>query len=54
MNKQNINFNLKKKRKNLGGKLGIILTEELNLKTVGDLAKFSLNELSKKFGEKTG
>ena len=38
----------------LGGKLGLILTEEMGLEMMGDLAKISLNELTKKFGEKTG
>jgi hypothetical protein len=38
----------------LGGKLGFILSEELNLKTVGDLAQFNISDLVKKFGEKTG
>jgi len=41
-------------RKNLGGKLGVILTEEMRLKTMGDLAKIGLLDLSKQFGEKTG
>ncbi len=41
-------------RKNLGGKLGVILTEEMHLKTMGDLSKLSLMDLSKQFGEKTG
>lgn len=47
-------FKYKTDSKNLGGKLGFILSEELNLKTVGDLAKIDMNELVKKFGEKTG
>lgn len=42
------------KIKNLGGKLGVILTEEMHLKTMGDLAKLGLQDLSKQFGEKTG
>lgn len=41
-------------RKNLGGKLGLILTEEMKLKMMGDLAELSLQSLSKAFGEKTG
>ena len=32
----------------------MILTEEMRLKTMGDLAKISLSELSKQFGDKTG
>jgi hypothetical protein len=40
--------------KNLGGKLGVILTEELKVMTMGDLARIDLNELVRKFGEKTG
>jgi hypothetical protein len=41
-------------RKNLGGKLGISLTEELKLKTIGDIAKLSIDFLTEQFGEKTG
>jgi DNA polymerase eta len=40
--------------RNLGGKLGIILNEELNLKTMSDLAKMELIDLVRRFGEKTG
>jgi DNA polymerase eta len=40
--------------RNLGGKLGNILNEELNLKTMSDLAKMSLSDLTKRFGDKTG
>lgn len=32
----------------------MILTEEMNLKTMGDLANISLKELTKEFGEKSG
>ncbi|CAF0854622.1 unnamed protein product [Brachionus calyciflorus] len=42
------------KIKNLGGKLGSILHEQLGLNTVGDLARQNLNDLVKYFGEKTG
>ena len=40
--------------RNLGGKLGSILNEELNLKTMSDLAQMNLNDLIKRFGDKTG
>ena len=42
------------KIKNLGGKLGVILTEEMGLKMMGDLAEMSWHSLCKAFGEKTG
>lgn len=32
----------------------MILNEEMNLQTMGDLSKQSLNDLVKRFGEKTG
>lgn len=41
-------------RKNLGGKLGLILTQELKLQTIGDLARLNQNFLIDKFGDKTG
>jgi hypothetical protein len=42
------------KVKNLGGKLGIILTERLKLKTMKDISTLAQSELKNKFGEKTG
>lgn len=42
------------KVKNLGGKLGVILSEELKLKTMSELSKISLSELTRRFGDKTG
>ena len=42
------------KVKNLGGKLGVILNEELNLKTMSELAQISVSDLTRRFGDKTG
>ena len=42
------------KVRNLGGKLGQILEEEMNCKTMADLSKFSEKELQGKFDDKTG
>ena len=41
-------------RKNLGGKLGFILTQNLKLEFMSDIAKLSQDYLVEKFGEKTG
>lgn len=41
-----------KKIKSLGGKFGIALAEELQITFMGELARFSEKELSKKFDEK--
>ena len=42
------------KVKNLGGKLGVILNEEFNLKTMSELAKMDQADLTRRFGDKTG
>lgn len=46
-------FPLKKVR-HLGGKLGLILREELNCITMGDVANLSENVLKHRFDAKTG
>ncbi|CAG2219563.1 POLH [Mytilus edulis] len=43
-----------RKIRNLGGKLGESLVEELNVEFIGDLVKFPLTELQSNFGDKTG
>ncbi|XP_052105521.1 DNA polymerase eta-like [Mytilus californianus] len=43
-----------RKIRNLGGKLGESLVEELNVEFIGDLVKFPLTELQNNFGDKTG
>lgn len=43
-----------KKVRNLGGKLGDSLMEELGCNTMADLSNLSLRELQKQFGEKVG
>lgn len=41
-------------RKQLGGKLGISLQNELGVTTVGDLLKFSEDKLQERYGFNTG
>lgn len=43
-----------KKIRNLGGKFGDEVNGQLDVKTIGEVVKFSLNELQRKFGEKNG
>ncbi|XP_031567727.1 DNA polymerase eta-like [Actinia tenebrosa] len=43
-----------KKIRNLGGKLGLDVSASLNAEYMGDIAKYSLNELKTRFGDKTG
>ena len=38
----------------MGGKLGVILTEEMRLINMSDLAKVPKVDLVRRFGEKTG
>ncbi|XP_028279142.1 DNA polymerase eta [Parambassis ranga] len=42
------------KIRNLGGKLGVSITETLGIKNMGDLTRFSQAQLGQHFGEKTG
>ncbi|XP_037128395.1 DNA polymerase eta [Syngnathus acus] len=42
------------KIRNLGGKLGVSITEILQVEHMGDLTRFSQAQLGKHFGEKTG
>uniref|UniRef100_A0A1A8JF52 DNA polymerase eta n=1 Tax=Nothobranchius kuhntae TaxID=321403 RepID=A0A1A8JF52_NOTKU len=42
------------KIRNLGGKLGVSITETLGVENMGDLTRFSRTELGQHFGEKTG
>uniref|UniRef100_A0A1A7X8J3 DNA polymerase eta n=1 Tax=Iconisemion striatum TaxID=60296 RepID=A0A1A7X8J3_9TELE len=42
------------KIRNLGGKLGVSITETLGVENMGDLTRFSQAELGQHFGEKTG
>lgn len=42
------------KIRNLGGKFGNTVKEQLDITTVGQVAKFSLKELQRKFGDKNG
>ncbi|KAK3745543.1 hypothetical protein QZH41_012463, partial [Actinostola sp. cb2023] len=46
-------FKLRKVR-NLGGKLGLDVSARLNAEYMADIAKFTLNELKGRFGDKTG
>lgn len=41
-------------RRNLGGKLGVSITENLGVENMGDLTRFSQAQLEQHFGEKTG
>lgn len=41
-------------RRNLGGKLGVSITETLGVENMGDLTRFSQAQLEQHFGEKTG
>lgn len=41
-------------RRNLGGKVGESIVEDLNVEFMGDLVKFSLPELQQTLGDKTG
>lgn len=41
-------------RRNLGGKLGLDVSAQLNAEYMADIAKYSLNELKVRFGDKTG
>ncbi|XP_043281577.1 DNApol-eta isoform X2 [Venturia canescens] len=43
-----------KKVRNLGGKFGNIITESLGCNVMADLTRFSLQDLQKRFDEKTG
>nr|XP_018913087.1 PREDICTED: DNA polymerase eta-like [Bemisia tabaci] len=43
-----------KKVRNLGGKLGVAVVEQLGCQTMADLAPFALKELQNRFDEKTG
>lgn len=43
-----------KKVRNLGGKFGDIVVESLGCNVMGDLLKYSLEQLQKRFDEKTG
>lgn len=40
--------------RNLGGKLGVSITETLEIVNMGDLTRFSQAQLAQHFGEKTG
>ena len=40
--------------RSLGGKLGVEVHNRLGSEFMGDVARFSLNELQAKLGEKTG
>lgn len=42
------------KIRNLGGKLGVSITETLQIENMGDLTRFSQAQLAQHFGEKTG
>ncbi|XP_044070013.1 DNA polymerase eta [Siniperca chuatsi] len=42
------------KIRNLGGKLGVSITETLGIENMGDLTRFSQAHLGQQFGEKTG
>ncbi|XP_076599354.1 DNA polymerase eta [Chaetodon auriga] len=42
------------KIRNLGGKLGVSITETLGIENMGDLTRFSQAQLGQHFGEKTG
>ncbi|XP_068183757.1 DNA polymerase eta isoform X2 [Antennarius striatus] len=42
------------KIRNLGGKLGVSITETLGVENMGDLTRFSQAQLGQHFGEKTG
>lgn len=42
------------KVRNLGGKLGELVSEKLSIKYMSELYKFSQQELQQKFDEKTG
>ena len=42
------------KVRSLGGKFGLTLAEDLNIKTMGELRQFEERELVKKYDEKTG
>lgn len=41
-------------RRNLGGKLGVSITETLGVENMGDVTRFSQAQLEQHFGEKTG
>jgi len=41
-------------RRNLGGKLGLDVSAQLNAEYMSDIVKYSLNELKCRFGDKTG
>ena len=41
-------------RRNLGGKFGASIMEDLQVETMGDLLKFSLPLLQEKYGDKNG
>jgi len=43
-----------RKVRNLGGKFGKKVVEDLGCETMGDLAKFTKEELQQKFDDKTG
>jgi len=43
-----------KKVRNLGGKFGDIVVESLGCNFMGDLVQYSLEQLQKRFDEKTG
>jgi len=43
-----------KKVRNLGGKFGDVVVESLGCNVMGDLVKYSLEQLQKHFDEKTG
>lgn len=40
--------------RNLGGKLGHSVMEQLAIENMGELCQFELHTLQQKFGEKTG
>lgn len=43
-----------RKMRNLGGKFGTEVVERLGCQTMGDLARFSLQELQRNYDEKNG
>lgn len=43
-----------RKMRNLGGKFGMEVAERLGCGTMGDLAKFSLKELQRRYDDKNG
>lgn len=40
--------------RNLGGKLGVSVTETLGVENMGELTRFTRAQLEEHFGEKTG